>query len=182
MMHLGPRVAALVDGQLSPADEERAWSHVHGCPTCRAAVEREGWVKRQLACLSFTDAGAAPDTLKGSLSSRATFSPYFDEPVETRADARGGPAVDRTDRARRIGGLAALGAGSVGAAMFGVIAFSAAPAQAPVIDRCPPTLSIFNTPTPTRTPTGGATATTVSDRDPTDTVRLVATAWTRMGL
>ena len=49
--HLGPRVSALLDGQLSPAEAERAWAHVHACHACRDAVEREGWVKTRLAGL-----------------------------------------------------------------------------------------------------------------------------------
>src|SRR4051812_1640158 len=40
--HLGDRVSALLDGQLTPAEEERAWSHVHDCHQCRDLVEREG--------------------------------------------------------------------------------------------------------------------------------------------
>ena len=64
--HLGDRVSALLDGQLSPAEEERAWAHVHACHQCRDLVEREGWVKTRLAGLSF-DAACAPSSLKGSL-------------------------------------------------------------------------------------------------------------------
>ena len=61
-----PRVSALLDGQLSPAEAERAWAHVHACHACRDLVEREGWVKTQLAALS--GAGGTPDRLKGELS------------------------------------------------------------------------------------------------------------------
>ena len=49
-----------------PADEERAWAHVHSCHPCRDAVEREGWVKTRLATMQFAGA-AAPSHLKGSL-------------------------------------------------------------------------------------------------------------------
>ena len=68
MGHLGSRASALLDGQLSPADTERAWEHVHSCHACRDLVEREGWVKTRLAGLTFD--AAAPSTpawLKGSL-------------------------------------------------------------------------------------------------------------------
>ena len=59
--HLGPRVSALLDGQLSPADEERAWEHVHSCHQCRDAVEREGWVKTRLATMQYAGSdGAVP--------------------------------------------------------------------------------------------------------------------------
>jgi anti-sigma factor RsiW len=47
--HLGTRVSALIDGQLSAEETERAWEHVHTCHTCRDLVEREGWVKTRLA-------------------------------------------------------------------------------------------------------------------------------------
>ena len=46
--HIGAKASALVDGQLSPAEEERAWSHVLTCPGCRRRVEREGWTGRVL--------------------------------------------------------------------------------------------------------------------------------------
>ena len=49
--HIGPKASALVDGQLSPSEEERAWSHVLTCPGCRRLVEHEGWTKRQLGAL-----------------------------------------------------------------------------------------------------------------------------------
>ena len=52
-MHLGSRVSALLDGRLSPEEEERCWAHVHACHACRDLVEQEGRVKTQLARLSF---------------------------------------------------------------------------------------------------------------------------------
>ena len=66
MSHLGSRVSALLDGRLPAAEEERLWEHVHTCHPCRDLVEREGWVKTQLAGLSF-DCGGAPSRLKDSL-------------------------------------------------------------------------------------------------------------------
>lgn len=54
--HLGDRAAALVDGQLDPAHEERAWQHVHACPGCRQAVEQQAAAKVTLGSL-----GDAPD-------------------------------------------------------------------------------------------------------------------------
>ena len=43
--HLGTRVSALLDGQLSAADADCAWAHVAGCVECRDAVQREAWIK-----------------------------------------------------------------------------------------------------------------------------------------
>ena len=57
--HIGSKVSALVDGQLPPSEEERAWSHVLTCPGCRRLVEHEGWTKRQLGtCLLYTSDAA----------------------------------------------------------------------------------------------------------------------------
>jgi len=49
--HLGASVSAMVDGQLPASELDRAWRHVLGCPTCRAEVERELWLKERLAAL-----------------------------------------------------------------------------------------------------------------------------------
>ena len=65
--HLGTRVSALLDGQLSAEDEERAWDHVHACHLCRDLVEREGWVKTRLAGLTLGATAEVPSHLRGSL-------------------------------------------------------------------------------------------------------------------
>jgi predicted anti-sigma-YlaC factor YlaD len=65
--HIGTKASALVDGQLSQDDEERAWSHVLACPGCRQLVEREGWTKRQLGSLSGPAPVAPPERLLGTL-------------------------------------------------------------------------------------------------------------------
>jgi anti-sigma factor RsiW len=133
--HLGDRVSALLDGQLTPAEEERAWAHVHTCHLCRDLVEREGWVKTRLAGLSF-EAACAPSSLKGSLRAPAT---------------SGLPPGDvflaaHHDRPRRVA-LVALGGGAAGAAVMGVLALGAAPADAPTLDRRAPSTSV-TTPAP----------------------------------
>lgn len=46
MRHLGPRVSALVDGQLSPRATERALAHAVGCPRCRDALDAERRARR----------------------------------------------------------------------------------------------------------------------------------------
>jgi len=120
--HLGPRVSALLDGQLSAADEERAWEHVHSCHQCRDAVEHEGWVKTRLATMQF-QGSAAPSHLKGSLLFRglvSDWSPLADEPALVPAGA-----------GRRHLGLIGISGGAVGAAVMGVLALGASPANAP---------------------------------------------------
>ena len=95
--HLGDRVSALLDGQLPPTEEERAWAHVHSCHLCRDLVEREGWVKTRLAGLSFD--AAAPDHLRGSLlrHCRAGRAARRPDPG-TSASRTPGPAGSRSSR------------------------------------------------------------------------------------
>ena len=144
MGHLGARASALLDGQLPPEVAERAWEHVHGCHACRDLVEREGWVKSRLAGLSFEVAApSTPAGLKGSLLG-APDGPPGDAYLVM------GPIAGAVGHRRRNASLVATG-GAVGAAMVGVLALWAAPADAPTIDRRPPTTSITNTDAP-RTP------------------------------
>jgi hypothetical protein len=120
--HLGTRVSALLDGQLSPAEEERAWEHVHSCHQCRDAVEREGWVKTRLATMQLAGA-SAPSHLKGSLLVRG----LVDWP-----ELEDHPALAGSDGRRRHHlGMAGIGSGALGAAVMGVLALGASPANAP---------------------------------------------------
>ena len=123
--HIGSSVSALVDGQLPEADAERAWSHVLTCPSCRRLVEREGWVKRQLATMGGND---LPQGLLGSL--------YQLDPAQEAWAAV--DELERKGRGRRRTGLALAGAGSVSAAVFGIatlggagLGIGGAPAGAP---------------------------------------------------
>jgi hypothetical protein len=50
--HLGDRVSALLDGQLSAEATERAMAHLAGCRGCRDAVEVERLTKARLARLA----------------------------------------------------------------------------------------------------------------------------------
>lgn len=126
--HLGHRVSALLDGQLPPAEAERAWAHVHACHFCRDLVEREGWVKTRLSGLSH-GVGGAPDHLKGSLRCAAPLP----------ALGPRGHHQDRQDRPRRVA-VVLLGSSAAGVAVLGVLALGTggtAPAperQAPVTD------------------------------------------------
>lgn len=138
--HLGARVSALLDGQLSHDETERAWAHVHTCHLCRDQVEREGWVKTRLAGLTYGGVEAAPAHLKGTLLGVTPGDRYL--------------SIAREDphRSRRALGLAAIGGGAVGAAVMGVLALGAAPADAPNFERRAPVTQL-NAPSPT--PLGG---------------------------
>lgn len=112
--HLGARVSALLDGQLSAAETEEAWQHVYGCHACRDLVEREGWVKSRLAGLAAGADDASLHDLKGSLLSLTPGDSYL--------------ATGRDRLARRVGvGAAAVGGGAIGAALLGVVALGMAP-------------------------------------------------------
>lgn len=123
--HLGPRVSALLDGQLSAADAERAWAHVHACHLCRDAVEREGWIKTRLSHLSGDPLGA-PDRLKGSLLGGA---PQLS-------------ALALPDHRPRRVAMVALGGSAAGAAVLGVLALGLGPADAPAPDRRAPVTNL----------------------------------------
>jgi hypothetical protein len=144
--HLGSRVSALLDGQMSPTDEERAWEHVHSCYQCRDAVEREGWVKTRLASMQLAGADA-PSHLKGTLLVRGVVD-WPDLPEH--------PVFADAGRRRHLG-LSGIGGGAVGAAVMGVLALGASPANAPgAVVR--PTAETFGV-------TLGHSITTVVDRD-----------------
>ena len=123
--HLGTRVSALLDGQLPANEEERAWAHVHSCHFCRDLVEREGWVKTRLSTLSFGGDGCASDRLKDAL-------------MGAQAGLTPGDALLVMSAKPRRGSLVAIGGGAAGAAVLGVLALGAAPANAPSIDRRAP--------------------------------------------
>ena len=141
--HLRHRVSALLDGQLAPDEEDRAWEHVHSCHFCRDAVEREGWVKTRLSTLSLGHA-AASDRLKDAL-------------MGAQAGLTPGEALLAMSAKPRRGSLVAIGGGAAGAAVLGVLALGAAPANAPGIDRRAPVSNLPGTTlvTPTQAPRTG---------------------------
>lgn len=106
--HLGTRVSALLDGQLSVDEADCGWAHVAACAVCREAVQREAWIKQRMAGLSSLT--TAPTSLKGDLLR---------------------PERCQRREHRRAVSFAAVGGGAVGAAMMGFIALSPAPAAAP---------------------------------------------------
>ena len=111
--HIGSNASALVDGQLTAAEEERAWSHVLGCPGCRRLVEREGWTKQRLAGLAGPSALSAPPALLGSL---------YDVDAWASVDA-----IERRSTRRRTA-VALVGAGSVSIAVMALMTVTSPPA------------------------------------------------------
>lgn len=140
--HLGSTVSALVDGQLDPETTERSWAHVMTCPPCRRLVEREGWVKRQLTEMAGSPHAAPPADLLGSL---------YDLDPETREAWAAVGHLEERSRGRRRAGLAAVGVGSVSAAVLGLSTLSGAPLGIGGAPTAPPATSLTR-PTPTLGP------------------------------
>jgi hypothetical protein len=120
--HIGSTASALVDGQLSAEEEERAWQHVLGCAGCRRLVEREGWVKQRLAGLNHPVATPLPADLTDTLTGLGSASASW---------ARVGEIERRSHRRRAVG--AVVGAGSVGVAALAMVALTTPPARSPEI-------------------------------------------------
>ena len=112
--HIGAKASALVDGQLPPAEEERAWSHVLTCPGCRRLVEHEGWVKRQLGSLSAPESVDPPPQLLGSLYAVDAWA---------RVDE-----IEKQSRRRRTAAVV-MGGGAVGACVLGLLTVTGGPAN-----------------------------------------------------
>lgn len=115
--HIGTRAADLIDGRLDPEAEERAWRHVLSCPGCRRVVEAEGWTKRQLGSLRSPhpyDDGGLPVDLVGVLHDLDDFEAWVGN-------------EKRPTRMLRRTSLALASAGSLGAAIFGLVALTAPP-------------------------------------------------------
>jgi anti-sigma factor RsiW len=141
--HIGTKASALVDGQLSPAEEERAWSHVLTCPGCRRVVEREGWVKRQLGALAMPEGTTPPEQLLGSLYAVDAWA-AVDE-------------IEQHSRRRRTA-VVVVGGGAVGAAVFGLLALTGGPTVHDVPPRpSPATIRGDNVGGPVGSPTGAGT-------------------------
>jgi anti-sigma factor RsiW len=113
--HIGAKASALVDGQLSADEEERAWSHVLACPGCRRLVAHEGWTKRQLGALSPPAASDPPERLLGSL---------YD--VETRAAWDQVEGIERRSVRRRTTAVV-VGGSALGACALALLAVTGSP-------------------------------------------------------
>ena len=86
MSHLGDRVSALVDGQLSHCERDRLLAHVAHCASCRDEVDTARALKARLSSLS----GPAPS---GRLTARLLAMAEPGDPLPPpRPPMPGGPA------------------------------------------------------------------------------------------
>ena len=144
--HLGATLSALVDGQLDPSAEERAWDHVAVCPSCRRAVQHEGWTKRQLTLMSGGE--PSPRLMDNLCSLDSSGSGSVEDSWAAVAELEG------HGRGRRRAGIAAVGVGSVSAAVLGFSTLTGAPLGIGNAPSGPPPASMTGSPTaPAATPT-----------------------------
>ncbi|MFT4008479.1 MAG: hypothetical protein QM655_00400 [Nocardioidaceae bacterium] len=118
--HLGSEVSALVDGHLEGTEADRAWDHVLSCPSCRAAVERETWVKRRLSGMRDD---TPPSGLVGSLQELPDTGSRLDPTWSGLEAWREVDALEQAHRQGRRHGIALAGVGS--AAAIGIAALGA---------------------------------------------------------
>lgn len=59
-VHLGVTIAALVDGELSPAARDRALAHAAGCARCRSALDEERRIRARLRQLAYAGLASVP--------------------------------------------------------------------------------------------------------------------------
>ena len=133
--HVGAKVSALVDGQLTEAESERVWSHVMVCPSCRRLVEQEGWTKSRLRCVGQAPAASpeVPLSLLGSLyavEARAELRAEIVAEVRAEFQAELRAEVGRVERAARRRATAAIvGVSSMSVAVVGLMAVTASPTE-----------------------------------------------------
>jgi hypothetical protein len=143
--HIGSKVSALIDGQLLPSEEERAWSHVLSCPGCRRLVEHEGWTKRQLGSLHGPGPIDPPPQLLGSLYA-----------VDAWAAV---DAIEKRSRRRRAT-VVLVGGGAVSACVLGLVTVAGGPVGRGEVPTRPSPATIRGespSPGPVGSPTGAET-------------------------
>ncbi|MFD2796853.1 zf-HC2 domain-containing protein [Promicromonospora vindobonensis] len=137
MSHLGDLVSALADGQLSPAETERALSHVTMCRLCARELDSARAARRALS--SAADVVPDPALTARLMALQASIPPTSDDPLRRpflgpdplsvpvwqNAAFDGGDGFDgrldrpaRRRRAVRFTALGVGGAGVLGLALF----------------------------------------------------------------
>ncbi|MGN6162129.1 MAG: anti-sigma factor [Marmoricola sp.] len=133
--HVGSRVSALVDGQLSEAEADRVWAHVMVCPPCRRLVEQEGWTKTRVRSTVHAPdvCSGVPRHLLGSLyevEARAELRAEIVAEVRAEFQKELRAEVGRVERAaRRRATLAMVGVSSMSVAVVGLMAVTASPTE-----------------------------------------------------
>ncbi|WP_278236800.1 zf-HC2 domain-containing protein [Isoptericola sp. AK164] len=128
--HLGDRVSALADGQLPPAEAERALAHVACCSLCAAELETARSARRHLAAAG--DVTPTAELTQRLLDLSASIPPADGDPLRAPDRDTGWAApeawhppltgdvlgAERRRRRRRVALVGAGGAGVLGCALF----------------------------------------------------------------
>jgi hypothetical protein len=144
--HLGSRLSALVDGQLSPAESERALEHVTGCPRCADELAAARAARRALSAAGPVE--PAPDLAARLLALSAQIPPAVDDPLR-RPPAASGPwsepvALPRGAWSGELRGgvlrrrVVGLVVGGVGVAAVGLFVLGESPTVTPNLHRTDP--------------------------------------------
>ena len=126
MSHLGPRLSALIDGELSAAERDRAHAHLASCAACRAEAKDLRELKRRMRGLA---ARPADDTLTERLLAIA---------------GPGGPIPLRGHRGTHRGRYVAIGIASCAVAGLGVTAFTVGGGQPSPGPRITPPVQMYS--------------------------------------
>jgi anti-sigma factor RsiW len=153
MSHLGHRLSALIDGELSDAERDRVHAHLAGCATCRAEAKGLRELKGKMLGLADLAAGDA-------LTRRLVAIAEPGDPVPPRRRARHGGTPPRPafrtftdvtpagrrgghDRRRRVR-YVAIGAASCILVGLGVTAFTVGGGQAAPGPRITPPMQMYS--------------------------------------
>lgn len=142
MGHLGDLISALADGQLSPAETEKALCHVTTCRLCARELDTARAARRALS--SAADVTPDPALTARLMALQASIPPTGEDPLRRpllgpdplsapawqtasftgsfAGSARFDGSIDRPARRRRTARIAALGVGGVG--VLGLALFS----------------------------------------------------------
>ncbi|WP_251153254.1 zf-HC2 domain-containing protein [Cellulosimicrobium sp. Marseille-Q4280] len=144
--HLGSRLSALVDGQLSPAESERALSHVAGCRRCADELAAARDARRALSAAAHVE--PAPDLTARLLALSAQIPPSDQDPLR-RAPTAADPWAQRPVlpagawSGELRGGMlrrrvAMVVAGGAGVVAVGLFALGESPVVTPELHRSDP--------------------------------------------
>jgi anti-sigma factor RsiW len=139
--HLGERLSALIDGELSHAQRERVLAHLANCESCRQEAGVLRLLKRRMHALSDSDPATCEPASGDALTWRllalvpaAGKGPRAQRP--SRGDGRAAPARRRT----RWLVTAALAGGGLG---LSVTAFLAGADRPPAGPKVTPAVDVF---------------------------------------
>jgi len=143
--HLGQRLSALIDGELSEAEQDRVLAHLVGCEPCRREASALRTLKRRMNSLGGDPADDGDPALTHRLMSLASAGFAFGEPGRDAGwswptafpVAAAGPRELRPGRTVVAGAVAFLVVG------LGAAAFAAGGSDGPAGPQITPSVDVF---------------------------------------